>query len=499
VRVCAKCGCENPDPHGNDELWCRQCGEFLGFARPSAQERHIRVQLSASQAGVIPGQEAVIMAQVANSGDIVEKVALIIEGDAAEWSRADPAEIGLFPDDHAAVRVVFQPPRSSRVRSGVASFRLVAASSSDPSVVDRAEGIVTVAPFVEVKASLVPLQSAGPAGAEHRLVVENAGNEAIDVPISASEPGNGLSFTIDPTSLPIGAGEKGQAVVRVQPLEALDGAVDRTHPFSVSVSPPDGSAIAVQAVHVQEAVASTPTLVLAETRLHAAPGQEATTPITVRNRGRGGETYSLTVLGPAAAWSRVVPPTVVLPPPVRPPMAAADVPFAVKCVSQVDEDRCVVAEGLMTVDAVSAVTFDVVPARARGRWSGRYVIELENQGNATAELRPVAVDPEHRLSFAVSPRVVSLPAGQQFPVVCKARTRHPTLLGKATPRPFQVSLAPASDRQRMSNGQQSTGRDVSFEQVSVLHRKLTALMMVLAVLGGAAAVALVFFGSQIHT
>ena len=63
----------------------------------------------------------------------------------------------------------------------------------------------------------------------------------------------------------------------------------------------------------------------------------------------------------------MVPPTVVLPaageviakvvvsPPAKPPTPAADVPFAVRCVSQVDDDHSVVAEGQLSVDAVSEI------------------------------------------------------------------------------------------------------------------------------------------------
>src|SRR5262245_30411335 len=113
----------------------------------------------------------------------------------------------------------------------------------------------------------------------------------------------------------------------------------------------------MQAVHVQEAQATEPTLVLADSRLHAAPGQAATTTVTVRNRGRGGEEYALELLGPAATWGRVVPPTIILPsagetaakigflPPLEPPALASDVPFGVRCVSQNDKQRSTAAEG----------------------------------------------------------------------------------------------------------------------------------------------------------
>jgi hypothetical protein len=384
----------------------------------------------------------------------------------------------------------------------VAPFRLMATSESDATVSDSATGTLKVVAFVEVKASMVPQQSTGTAGADHRLVLENAGNDALDIAINVSQPGDGLFLTIDPPSVRMGPGTISEAQLRVVPREVVEGASTRTYPFLVSVAAPDQAPITIQGVHVQEAQATVPTLVLAETRLHAAPGQEVSTTIAVRNRGRGGDVYSLNLLGPAAGWGRVVPPTVVLAaageviakvvfsPPAKPPTPASDLPFAVRCVSQVDDDHSVVAEGQLRVDAVSEIDFEVVPQHVRGRWSGRFAIELENRGNAEADLRTVVIDPEHDLSFAVSPRHLRVAAGGRALVVFKARARHPKLLKKLVKRPFQVFMSPWAESERMAAGREGTGRQVTFEQISILPRKTLLLILTIAILGGAAVAAM---------
>jgi hypothetical protein len=165
----------------------------------------------------------------------------------------------------------------------------------------------------------------------------------------------------------------------------------------------------------------------------------------------------------------------------------------VRCVSQVDDRRRAVAEGALTVDAVSVVNCDLVAARARGRWAGRYVVELDNQGNTTAELRAVAVDPTHKLSFAVSPQHLRVAAGSRSLVALKARARRPTLLGKPRTCEFQFAFSPAagpSGSHRSTNGSGVTARDVSFEQVSVMPRKLTLLVALVVAIGGIAGAAL---------
>jgi hypothetical protein len=501
MRVCEKCGFENPDPETTADSWCAHCGDFLGFPLTNQdRKRRIRLILIDSEASVVPGAEAVLTAQVHNEGQIVEKVRLTIDGGVVGWGRPEPEEVGLFPNQKSEVRLVFRPPRSPQIQAGLAAFRLMATSESDASVSDSAAGTLQVGPFVDVKASLSPLQSTGPSGAVHRLVVENAGNAQLDVSLTASQPGDGLVLMIDPPAVRIDPGARSEAQVQVLPREAVDGANSRTYPFLVSVLAPDQAPIMIQGVHVQEAEATVPTLVLAEARLHAPPGQEATTTVTVRNRGRGGENYSLSLLGPAAAWGRVVPPTIVLPaagevnakvvfsPPASPPTPAADVPFGVRCVSEVDGNRSIVAEGQLRVDSVSEINFDVVPQHVRGRWSGRYAIDLENCGNAEAQLRPVVVDPEHDLSFAVSPPQLRVAAGGRAVVVFKARARRPKLLRKAAKRPFQVFLNPAADSERI--GRERSGRAATFEQISILPRKMLLLLVTIAVVGGVAVAAM---------
>jgi hypothetical protein len=512
MRICEKCGWHNEEPRGNNDLWCSQCRDFLGFPAASLHlhERQIVIQLIEDRASVLPGGEARLAVRVRNTGDVVEKVIFTIEGDPSGWTVVEPPEIGLFPNQNGEAEVVFCPPRSWQVRSGLTPFRLVATSESDPTVVDHVEGTVDVGPFVDVNASLSPTHSAGPSGAEHHVVLENAGNQVIDVSVKASQPGHDLLFEISPETLRLEPGATGQARVDVSPGQALYAATDKRCPFTVKAIATGRAPIAIQAVHVQQAPTTAPTLVLSDNRIHAAPGREVSTVVTVRNRGRGGEDYTLELLGPAAAWGRVMPPVIALPsagevaaavafvPPDDPPAPASEIPFAVRCFSQVDPTRSTVAEGFLTVDAVSEISFEVEPRRVRRRWSSRHVVRVENKGNATAELRPVVADPEHDMSFAVSPGELRMPASSHKTVLFKARTRRPKLLAKPTTRSFEVYLTSA-DGARITSSDDQTKHAISFQQISVLPRKLTALAVAAVSIGGVAGGALAVLASQMHT
>lgn len=510
MRICDKCGYDNGDARTEDDLWCTQCRNFLGLpVQTRLHERGVAVRLVEPQTSVYPGGEAVLAAVVHNTGDVVEKASLTIEGSAADWTVIEPSEVGLFPNRAADVRIVFRPPRSSWVRCGVTPFRLVATSQAETTVSDRADGAVDVGAFVDVKASLDPSRSTGSSGADHRLTLENAGNTHASVVITASQPGNDLALTIKPQSLRLGPGAKGAAQVDVVPRQPLYSATDKTYPFSVGISARGQAPITIPAHHVQVAATTAPTLVLADDRLQTPPGQEVTTTLTIRNRGRGGDDYSLELLGPAAVWGRVTPPIIVLPsagevaakiaftPPLTPPALAAEIPFGVRCIAKADGERSVVAEALLTVEAVADTDFEVEPERVRSRWHTRHVIDIENRGNTAVDLRPVVADPRHDLSVAVSPPRLQIPAGSREVVLVKARARRPKLLSKPENRGFCVSfLPPGHGPQHPSRGD-AERRDVNVEQIPILPRKLTALMVFIALVAAMTGAALLIFGTQI--
>ena len=125
------------------------------------------------------------------------------------------------------------------------------------------------------------------------------------------------------------------------------------------------------------------------------------------------------------------------------------------------------------------------------------MIEVENHGNSTAELKPVVADPEHELSFAVSPSQLRVAAGDRASVVFKARARRPKLLSKRRKRSFQVFLNPATEAARLSSRGERAGRDVSFEQISVIPRKLAALLIIVVVVAALGFAALVVLANHI--
>ena len=106
--------------------------------------------------------------------------------------------------------------------------------------------------------------------------------------------------------------------------------------------------------------------------------------------------------------------------------------------STLDPQLSAVAEGDVEIGQVYGLQAKIIPVTSAGRWRGRHVIQLSNWGNAPAQLRMIARDPDDALGFYVSPENVNLPPGGQATVRLSARTKHPFLRGTPVRLPFQV-------------------------------------------------------------
>lgn len=180
------------------------------------------------------------------------------------------------------------------------------------------------------------------------------------------------------------------------------------------------------------------------------PGGQVRVTVTITNTGNLVEGYWLQVLGPAAAWAEVVPPeisvypqqdataAVILSPPSDGSALSGVFPFGVLASSTLDATTSAAAEADLEIGELHSLQAKIIPVTSTGRWRGRHVIQLQNWGNAPAQLQMVARDPDDALGFYVSPTYVDLPPGGQATVRLSARSKHPFLRGTPVRVPFQV-------------------------------------------------------------
>ncbi|MEU4569431.1 hypothetical protein [Micromonospora sp. NPDC023956] len=214
----------------------------------------VAVGLAETQLTVAPGDEVVCTVRVRNTASVVDQFTLDLVGDAEPWAEVEPRTMNLLPGTEEEARVTFRPPRSATVPAGDVDFgvRVRGRENPDGSVVE--EGRVTVLPFVELAAELVPRTSRARRTGVHQLVVDNTGNTETTVEVLPTDPDLLLDFRVRPAAPVLRPGTATFVRLRVRPKKRFLLGPERNLPFQVAVTRPDTEPITSDGVLVQQAL-----------------------------------------------------------------------------------------------------------------------------------------------------------------------------------------------------------------------------------------------------
>ncbi|MFC9603428.1 hypothetical protein ACFTTN_08185 [Streptomyces niveus] len=197
----------------------------------------LTASLDESSVAAAPGEETALPLQVLNSGRTVEEYRFEVVGACAAWSAVEPSVLSLYPGDSGTVSLMLRPPRDSTVPAGETPFGIRVVPTSEESTTVVPEGRVTVLPFTETTAELVPRSSHGSWSGQHRLAVDNRGNTPVTVRLGA-QPGTELArvvFAVPELRIEPGRAEFGK--LRVRPAKRMWRGTPVTHPFQVFATP----------------------------------------------------------------------------------------------------------------------------------------------------------------------------------------------------------------------------------------------------------------------
>ena len=184
------------------------------------------------------------------------------------------------------------------------------------------------------------------------------------------------------------------------------------------------------------------------------PGQSVSITVKVRNTGSVVDEFVLDVLGDAAAWAAVEPPTINLFPGAegeakavfRPPRASGTpsglVPFGLRARSREDPAGSAVEEGSVTVGGFADPHAELVPRTSRGSGSGSHDIAVDNRGNTRLSAEIEATDADQQLRFDVKPPAVVVEPGMAGFAKVKVSPAKRFWRGQPKTRPFQLFIKP---------------------------------------------------------
>jgi hypothetical protein len=194
------------------------------------------VTLETPELEVDPGSSRDVVVRVRNAGDIVDRFTITVLGDAAGWSSVTPPAVNLFTGAEETVRISFAPPRKWAPRAGRYPYGVFVQSSEHPEDAANEEGAVTVLPFTNATAELVPQTSRGSGRVKHDVTVKNGGNVQVEAQVSASDADRLLRFEVRPDRLVLEPGTAGSTRILVTPNETFLTGPPQSRQFGVTVN-----------------------------------------------------------------------------------------------------------------------------------------------------------------------------------------------------------------------------------------------------------------------
>jgi hypothetical protein len=177
--------------------------------------------------------------------------------------------------------------------------------------------------------------------------------------------------------------------------------------------------------------------------------------VRIKNTGTVVDEFSIDVLGDAAGWAAVDPPTVslcpgadatvraVFSPPRLASTPAGQVPFGLRVRSKEDPAGSAVEEGSVQVGSFMEPHAELVPRTSRGSSSASHDLAVDNRGNTRLSADIEAADADRQLRFDVKPPAVVVDPGMAGFARVRVRPAKRFWRGQPKTRPFQLYVKPA--------------------------------------------------------
>ncbi|MEU2158520.1 ricin-type beta-trefoil lectin domain protein [Streptomyces sp. NPDC019396] len=191
--------------------------------------------LEPASATVDPGGTTTVRLRVRNTGDVVDEYRFEPVGDIAPWTRVEPQTLRLYPGTTGTVELTFTPPRTPDATAGPNPYAVRISPTEHPEATTVPEGNLTITPFTEVRAEIVPPTVKGRFRGRPKLAIDNIGNTRLTCSVAGSDNGDDLSYEIHPSSVQIEPGRAAFLNVRLRPREIIWFGSKERRPYTLAV------------------------------------------------------------------------------------------------------------------------------------------------------------------------------------------------------------------------------------------------------------------------
>ncbi|MDF3302974.1 hydrolase [Streptomyces tropicalis] len=207
--------------------------------------------LEPPSATVDPGGATTVRLRLRNTGDVVDEYRFEPVGPLAPWTTVEPPALRLYPGTTGTAELTVAPPRTPDAAAGPHPYAVRITPTEHPEAVTVPEGNMTVTPFTEVRAELVPPTVKGRFRGRPRLAVDNVGNTRVTASVSGSDPGDQLSYDVRPGSVQIEPGRAAFVRATLRPRRIIWFGPKEERPYTLAVQRSGVVPLPVEGTYVQ--------------------------------------------------------------------------------------------------------------------------------------------------------------------------------------------------------------------------------------------------------
>ncbi|MGW7381092.1 RICIN domain-containing protein [Streptomyces sp. NPDC054794] len=207
--------------------------------------------LEPASATVDPGGSTTVRLRLRNTADVVDEYRIEPVGDIAPWTTVEPAMLRLYPGTTGTVELTFAPPRTPDATAGPNPYAVRITPTEHPEAVTVPEGNLTITPFSEVRAELVPPTVKGRFRARPRLAIDNIGNTTLTASLSGGDNGDELSYDILPSNVQIKPGRAAFVNTTLKPRKIIWFGSKQQRPYKLAVQRSGVAPLEVDGTYIQ--------------------------------------------------------------------------------------------------------------------------------------------------------------------------------------------------------------------------------------------------------
>ncbi|MFF1486251.1 RICIN domain-containing protein [Streptomyces sp. NPDC058319] len=207
--------------------------------------------LEPASATVDPGGSTRVRLRLRNTGDVVDEYRFEPVGDLSPWTVVEPQTLRLYPGTTGTVELTFSPPRTPDATAGPNPYAVRITPTEHPEAVTVPEGNLTITPFTEVRAELVPATVKGRFRGRPRLAVDNLGNTKVTASVSGSDTGDQLSYDLHPSNVQIEPGRAAFVKATLKPRKIIWFGPKERRPYTLAVQRSGATPVPVEGTYLQ--------------------------------------------------------------------------------------------------------------------------------------------------------------------------------------------------------------------------------------------------------